>query len=420
MTSTPQEEGGAVPAAQRSGWAAFIKSLASVSGDLYSMTAPPFILSPVSLTGMSKARKSVTDPTEFPAYWLERPELFAAIAEGVDAEDRALRVLKWFISTLKGQYTSRNEKMGSEKKPLNPVLGELFYGTWPDRNGRGETKLLVEQVSHHPPITAYYITNESRHLTLQGHNAQKTQFSSGSILVKQVGHAILTYHPPGKEAEKYLITLPRLRIDGIWYGAPYIELTDNGFIQSSTGYLSTLEYKGKGYFSGKAHSIKATVTSLDNPGLSVVVDGQWDTTTKVTSSTGSKRAKSGSTFTDVTSSKEEVTVAPLESQGEWETRKIWEKVANGIRTGDFDSASKDKTRIENEQRQRRKDEAAAGTPWQLKHFLHVEDDPDCESLFVQGWCYRTKRILPDNSLAAMFKSNIVPTEDCYVYKPDAA
>ncbi|KAG8813700.1 Oxysterol binding protein [Serendipita sp. 405] len=63
MTSTPQEEGGAVPPSQRSGWAAFIKSLASVSGDLYSMTAPPFILSPVSLTGTFTAREGVTDPT---------------------------------------------------------------------------------------------------------------------------------------------------------------------------------------------------------------------------------------------------------------------------------------------------------------------------------------------------------------------
>lgn len=44
--------------------------------------------------------------------------------------------------------------MGSEKKPLNPVLGELFYGVWPDQDGRGETKLVVEQVSHHPPIVS--------------------------------------------------------------------------------------------------------------------------------------------------------------------------------------------------------------------------------------------------------------------------
>lgn len=35
--------------------------------------------------------------TEFAAYWLERPELFADIGSGVSEEDRALRVLKWFI-----------------------------------------------------------------------------------------------------------------------------------------------------------------------------------------------------------------------------------------------------------------------------------------------------------------------------------
>jgi hypothetical protein len=52
------------------------------------------------------------------AYWCERPELFAAISQGKTPEDRARRVLRWFISTLKGQYTSRNETMGSEKKSV--------------------------------------------------------------------------------------------------------------------------------------------------------------------------------------------------------------------------------------------------------------------------------------------------------------
>ncbi|CAG8691585.1 4525_t:CDS:2 [Acaulospora colombiana] len=350
---------------------------------------------------MAPANQCADRLAEFPAYWLERPELFAEIQEGVDAEDRALRVLKWFIATLKGQYTSRNEKMGSEKKPLNPVLGELFYGSWPDKNGRGETKLLVEQVSHHPPITAYYITNKSKNLTLQGHNAQKTSFSTGAIIVKQVGHAVLTYEPPGRPVEKYLITLPKLRIDGLWYGAPYIELTDNGYIQSSTGYLASIEYKGKGYFSGRAHSIKASFGLAANPQApSVVVEGQWDTITKVTSVSGCKHVKSGSVFTDVTTPKEEVTVIPTSEQGEWESRKLWEQVANGIKSGDFTKASQEKTKIENEQRQRRRDEQAAGTPWQLKHFVHVEADPD----YV--------------ALAAMFEGvGVLPTEDAYIYQP---
>jgi len=304
-------------------------------------------------------------------------------------------------ATLKGQYTTRNEKMGSEKKPLNPVLGELFFGTWPDKNGRGETTLTVEQVSHHPPITAYCIANASKGLVLTGHNAQKTSFSSGSIVVKQVGHAILTHTLPNGTVEKYLITLPRLRIDGLWYGSPYIELTDTSYIVSSTGYTATIEYKGKGYFGGKSHQYKATL--VGPTGATTVAEGLWDTVSKVTS-TRSRYVETGEVFVDVTGAKEEVTVKPVEEQGEWETRKLWELVAKGIRTGDYEIASREKTRIEvsphstvlgglifdsdsvfglqNEQRQRRKDEAAAGTPWQLKYFDHVESDPDCESRTV--------------------------------------
>lgn len=43
--------------------------------------------------------------TEFPAYWCEHPDLFAAIAEGANEKERMERVLRWFICTLKGQYT---------------------------------------------------------------------------------------------------------------------------------------------------------------------------------------------------------------------------------------------------------------------------------------------------------------------------
>ena len=32
------------------------------------------------------------------AYWCERPELFAAIADAKDGEDRVLAVLNWFIA----------------------------------------------------------------------------------------------------------------------------------------------------------------------------------------------------------------------------------------------------------------------------------------------------------------------------------
>lgn len=377
MSATPSEEAGAVPPAQRSSWTSFIKAIASFSGDLSSLTAPPFILSPVSLT-------------EFPAYWNERPELFADIASGRTPAERAELVLRWFLATLKGQYMSRNESMGSEKKPLNPVLGETFRGHWPDKGGRGRSVLLVEQVSHHPPITAYWIRNAAKGLTLQGHSGQRTSFSAGSIFVKQVGHAMLTVELPSGGKEQYLITLPKLRIDGLWYGSPYVELCEMSWIQSSMGWLSTIEYKGKGYFSGKMHSFKATlVPNGGQDGPSHTYEGQW--------SDKGKKLGGADNWLDVTNPKEEITVGPLDSMTEWESRKLWKLVAQGIRTGDFDMAARDKTRIENEQRQRRRDEQAAGTTWQLKYFDKVDNDPEYEIL------------------GKMFDISPV-TEDLYAYK----
>ena len=58
--------------------------------------------------------------------------------------------------------------------------------------------------------------------------------------MKQIGHANLTVHLPDGGKEEFLITLPRLRIDGLWYGSPYIELSESSYIQSSTGWLSTV------------------------------------------------------------------------------------------------------------------------------------------------------------------------------------
>jgi hypothetical protein len=110
-----------------------VQSIASFNGDLSSMTAPAFILSTTSLV-------------EFSSFWNEIPPVFVAPAAEKDPAKRCLLVLKWFLSTLKQQYASRSEKLGSEKKPLNPFLGELFLGKWVDE--AGETQLVSEQVRY--------------------------------------------------------------------------------------------------------------------------------------------------------------------------------------------------------------------------------------------------------------------------------
>lgn len=54
---------------------------------------------------------------------------------------------------------------------------------------------------------------------------------------------------------------------------------------------------------------------------------------------------------------------------------------------------------QNEQRQRRKDEAAAGTSWQLVHFNHVDSDSEYQKL------------------SGLLHDKLTPShEDAYVFK----
>ena len=44
------------------------------------------------------------------------------------------------------------------KKPYNPIIGESFRCYWLHPNGT-KTYFVSEQISHHPPVSAYYVSN---------------------------------------------------------------------------------------------------------------------------------------------------------------------------------------------------------------------------------------------------------------------
>lgn len=349
----------------------FSKSIASFNGDLSSLTAPAFILSSQSLV-------------EFSAYWTENQSLFVAPAQEPDPAKRALLVLKWHMNTLKQQYCSRSEKLGSEKKPLNPFLGELYIGHWDDEQS-GRTTMISEQVSHHPPVTAYCITNEKYGIRLQGYNGQKASFSR-TIHVKQIGHSLLTLNIPGSaQPETYLITLPAIHIENLIYGAPFVELGGFTHIVSSSGYTAKIDYAGKGWLSGKKNSFTANLWktgegSEKNPIYSV--DGQWSDTFALKEGEG-KKAKEIATVrsSDVKISK--LIVAPVEEQDVFESRRAWGGVAKSVEKGDLNATSAYKTRIENAQRALRKKEQDEGRTWPRVFFSQPNDSEPSEQVFQQ-------------------------------------
>ncbi|ERT03470.1 uncharacterized protein SPSK_09228 [Sporothrix schenckii 1099-18] len=376
------------PAAQASGssWTSFVKSIASFNGDLSSLTAPPFIVSAKSLT-------------EFSSYWAEHPALFSAPAHEPDPEKRAVLVLKWFLACLKQHYASRSEQYGNEKKPLNPFLGELFLGTWEDDaaspeapNGSGTTELVSEQVSHHPPATAYSITNVPTGVHLEGYNAQKASFKS-TIIIKQIGHAVLTVPVPSSnggtsdaEPDKYLITLPGLHIEGLLFGAPFVELDGCSYITSSTGYTARIDYSGKGWLSGKKNSVTAVLypTGREKEVL-YNASGQW--TKAFSIHKGPAKSNSSSTLVTTFEPAQSPTlplhVQPIEKQHPLESRRAWRNVAAAVAKGDLDTLSAEKTKIENAQREMRASEKAEGRVWERQYFSVVpegESDPVLDSL----------------------------------------
>ncbi|KAI5921591.1 hypothetical protein F4810DRAFT_677769 [Camillea tinctor] len=357
-------------ASQSSSWSAFLKSIASFNGDLSSLTAPPFILSSTSLT-------------EFSSYWAEHPSVFAAPAKEEDPAKRALLVLKWFLTTLKQQYASRSEQYGNEKKPLNPFLGELFLGKWED--DAGTTRLISEQVSHHPPATAYSIINEKSGVHLQGYNAQKASFSK-TINIKQIGHALLSVPVPNdpEEKEVFLISLPSLHVEGLIFGSPFIELDGASYITSSSGFTAKVDYSGKGWLSGKKNSFVATLYPTgEEKEVLYNCSGQWTKAFEI--HTGPAKNNSSKTLIETwdpsNTSISELNVAPLEQQHPLESRRAWANVAAGIAKGDMDTVGKEKAKIEQAQRAMRKAEQAEGRVWQRRYFTAREDeDPDLATL----------------------------------------
>lgn len=284
-------------------------------------------------------------------------------------------VLKWFLSTLKHQYASRSEKFGNEKKPLNPFLGELFLGTWTDEAGK--TTLVSEQVSHHPPTTAYCIRNDKTGIQLEGYNAQKATFKS-TIIVKQVGHAVLTV-PVGtgdkKEVESYLITLPSLHIEGLIFGAPFVELDGSSFISSSSGFSAKIDYSGKGWLSGKKNTVTATVypTGKEKEVL-YNTTGQWTGEFEIYQGPVKKNSKSTliSTYDATATAETELKLAAIEKQHPLESRRAWSKVADGIQKGDMEVVHIEKSKIEQAQRDLRCKERTEDRVWQRRYFSAVE------------------------------------------------
>ncbi|KAK8112480.1 oxysterol binding protein [Apiospora sp. TS-2023a] len=348
----------------KSAWFQFLKSVMTFKGDLTSLTAPPFLLAPTSII-------------EYSAYWAEHPKLFVAPAQEPDPELRALKVLQWFLSTLREQHAPKDENGKRKKlKPLNPFLGEIFLGRWvTDDASVGTTELVSEQVSHHPPKTAYKIFNKAHGISLEGHVAPKAYFST-TINIERKGHGVLHID---RHDEDHLITMPKVHVEGIMTFQIAPELSGVSYIHSSSGYVSRVEYASKGWLlKGKSNSFVATLAKTSAPSKPLyTLEGTWNKSYTIKKGDGGKSSKVTATVDLAGLRRTPLTIPPLAQQHPLESRRAWHAVATAIEANDILAVGREKSAIENAQRALRREEQADGRVWPRRFFREVliSEDP---------------------------------------------
>lgn len=345
----------------------FLASIATMTGDLSNITAPPFVLD----------TKSVV---EIPAFWAENPEVFCSPASKEHPEERALLILKSFLAGMKSQcYMGHSEEEGV-KKPLNAFLGELFLGHW-EHEKLGTTYLCSEQVSHHPPITACRVWNPEHGVIAEGYNRQKVTFSWSSMQVNisSTGFALKTLE---KYNEHYLLPLPDFKVKGVLSGAPYPEVEGEFFIPSTNGYISKIDFSGKSFLgSGKKHGFHAVLyKEEDGPKKPIyTVEGTWNSHFTIVDNRTNKEIDSFD-IAHAVKTLPELKLPPVEQMDPWESRRAWHDTQEAIRRNDFKGVSAAKSFLEQGQRNMRKEEEKTGKTWKPVFFSSEKNNEIVEKL----------------------------------------
>ena len=261
------------------------------------------------------------------------------------------------------------------KKPLNAFLGEIFIGSCGPEHD--ETKLVSEQVSHHPPVTACYLWNEKAGISAEGYTRQEITFT-GSVNIQQIGHAVLHID---KYNEDYLIPLPNVRVKGILTGGPYPELTEPCTIVSSAGFLANLEFSGKGLLGmgGKKNYVKAAVYRSDDEKREdalFTAEGSWSERLEFKDGNG----KSIDAYDVMSATATEFRTMPLDQQDPWESRKAWNGVIKSIVEGSMKGVASHKDELESAQRELRKRPETSEEKWDALFFRKDDENPVAQKL----------------------------------------
>lgn len=83
------------------------------------------------------------------------------------------------------------------KKPLNPILGEIFTGYWDYPDGT-KGYYISEQTSHHPPKSSYFFMAPEHDIRIDGTLKPRSKFLGNSAASMMEGIAVLRFLNTGE------------------------------------------------------------------------------------------------------------------------------------------------------------------------------------------------------------------------------
>ncbi|KFQ35110.1 Oxysterol-binding protein-related protein 8, partial [Merops nubicus] len=314
--------------------------------DLSKVVLPTFILEPRSFLD------KLSD------YYYHADFLSEAALEE-NAYNRMKKVVKWYLS---GFY----KKPKGLKKPYNPILGETFRCMWIHPRTNSKTFYIAEQVSHHPPISAFYVSNRKDGFCLSGSILAKSKFYGNSLSAILDGEGRLTFLNRG---EDYVMTMPYAHCKGILYGTMTLELGGTVNITcEKTGYSATIEFKLKPFL-GNNDSVNQISGKIKlGKEVLAILDGHWDSEVTICD----KKTDVSETFWNPTSDIKQRRLprytVKFEEQDDFESEKLWQQVTRAINNKDQTEATQEKYILEEAQRRSAKERKLKGEEWTCKLF----------------------------------------------------
>lgn len=162
--------------------------------------------------------------------------------------------------------------LGRSKKPFNPLLAETFEYVPPDRSYR----FISEQVSHHPPISAGYA--EGKAFKFWGDSNIKTTFWGKSLEVKPLGsvHVVINKFNDHVVFNKAQTTVHNL-IFGVQYADNHGTMNFKNYTTKDT---AVLNLKKRGWSDKGAFEIDGEIKD-SNGKVRYTVVARWDSYFKI-------------------------------------------------------------------------------------------------------------------------------------------